>query len=200
MANTSENTPFDAQFWTQRYQQQQTGWDMGQVSPPLQAYFEQLARKDLRILIPGAGHAYEAEYLHGQGFTAVTVLDLSAEPLAALQQRCPTFPAQQLVQGDFFRHQGAYDLIVEQTFFCALHPSLRAAYAQQMAQLLVPGGRLVGLLFNIPLHDDQPPFGGHESDYWPLFQPWFTQHTWAACHNSIGPRAGNEWWMNVVRR
>lgn len=51
------------EFWTERYRNQQTGWDIGYPSTPLQKYFEQLSRKDIHILIPGCGNAYEAEFL-----------------------------------------------------------------------------------------------------------------------------------------
>ena len=53
----------DKQYWSQRYQEGQTGWDIGGVSAPLAAYFDQLEDKNLRILIPGAGNAHEAAYL-----------------------------------------------------------------------------------------------------------------------------------------
>jgi hypothetical protein len=45
----------------------ETGWDLGQVSPPLKAYIDQLTDKNLRILIPGCGNSYEAEYLLEKG-------------------------------------------------------------------------------------------------------------------------------------
>jgi len=54
---------FDELFWSSKYQEGQTGWDMGEVSPPIKAYIDQLTNKDLSILIPGAGNAYEAAYL-----------------------------------------------------------------------------------------------------------------------------------------
>ncbi len=64
------------QFWTQKYKDQQMGWDLGSLSPPIQYYVDQLTNKDMAILIPGAGNAYEAEYLFKQGFTKVFVLDI----------------------------------------------------------------------------------------------------------------------------
>ena len=55
------------EFWSQRYQEGKTGWDLGAASPPLVEYFDQLENKDLSILIPGCGNAHEAEYLHKNG-------------------------------------------------------------------------------------------------------------------------------------
>jgi Thiopurine S-methyltransferase (TPMT) len=50
-------------YWTNRYNDQSTGWDIGYPSTPLKEYIEQLTNKNIHILIPGAGNAYEAEYL-----------------------------------------------------------------------------------------------------------------------------------------
>ena len=66
----TSNRSFSNEFWTQRYEQNQTGWDIGEISRPLKEYIDQLEDKNLKILIPGAGNAYEAEYLFKQGFTS----------------------------------------------------------------------------------------------------------------------------------
>ena len=47
----------------------QLGWDLGEVSPPIKSYIDTLEDKNIRILIPGCGNTYEAEYLLEQGFT-----------------------------------------------------------------------------------------------------------------------------------
>ena len=46
--------------WDNRYLNNDIGWDLGTVSPPLKAYFDQLENKELKILIPGGGNAHEA--------------------------------------------------------------------------------------------------------------------------------------------
>ncbi len=190
----------DEQFWNERYDLGHIGWDIGHVSTPLKAYFDQLEDKSLRILIPGAGNAYEAEYLHKIGFMHVTVLDLSASALNRFQSRVPEFPVKNLLHGDFFDHQACYDLVIEQTFFCAIAPSLRKQYVTHMHQLLMPGGKLVGLLFNIPLNSDRPPFGGHKSEYLSLFEPYFDLRHFELAYNSIPPRQGNELFIHCVKK
>jgi len=179
-------------FWEDKYSQNNTGWDLGSVSPPLMAYIDQLKDKDLSILIPGAGHAYEAEYLFQQGFTHVDVADLASQPLQNIQKRVPGFPSGQLIQADFFDLEKPYDLIFEQTFFCALDPVLRPAYAKKIHELLKPEGKLVGLLFDFPLRYDGPPFGGSKEECLPYFEPYFHLKTFERCYNSIPPRMGNE--------
>ena len=183
---------FDKAFWSSKYQEGQTGWDIGEVSPPIQAYIDQLSNKQLSILIPGAGNAYEAAYLFEQGFQDVTVLDLAKEPLENFKKRVPDFPDSNLVQDDFFNHKGQYDLIIEQTFFCALDPSLRVDYIDKMKVLLKSGGKLVGLLFDFRLTEEGPPFGGDADAYSLAFQNRFDIKTLAPCYNSIKPRAGRE--------
>lgn len=189
----------NAAFWTDRYTTGQTGWDIGAVSTPLKAYFDQLTDKELEILIPGGGRSYEAEYLHKQGFTKVHVVDLSGEPFADLMERCPDFPREHLHVGDFFSHAGRYDRIIEQTFFCALNPQLRPAYVRRMHELLVPGGKLEGVLFDDPLFTDHPPYGGNAVEYRELFTPVFRKLGLEPCYNSIKPRAGRELWLNAQR-
>lgn len=68
-----------------------------------------------------------------------------------------------------FSLKDSFDLIIEQTFFCALDPKLRPEYAVKMAELLKPGGRLVGVLFNDTLNNDKPPFGGTKRNIFLIF-------------------------------
>lgn len=187
----------DARFWTAKYKNQETGWDLGQVSPPLKAYFDQLKNKDLKILIPGGGNSYEAEYLHAQGFKKVYAADLSETPLLNLKRRVPTFPNHHLLHTDFFELKDRFDLIIEQTFFCALNPSLRPKYVKKMSQLLKPSGHLVGLLFNATLNNDKPPFGGNQQEYKVLFSKHFNLEIMEPCHNSIKPRLGSELFIKL---
>ena len=179
-------------YWTQRYKEEKTGWDIGYPSTPLKTYFDQLENKALTILIPGAGNAYEAEYLYSNGFKNIYILDISEIPLTAFKKRNPDFPEAQLTQGDFFTHNITYDLIIEQTFFCSFPPmeNTRKAYAKQAFNLLTTNGKLVGLWFNIPLTGDleKRPFGGDKALYLSYLQPYFNVKTFETCYNSISNR------------
>ncbi len=179
-------------FWEQRYKNQQTGWDIGHISTPIQEYIDQLQDKQMKILIPGAGNAYEAEYLFRNGFENVHVLDIASDPLQNLKKRIPEFPFQNLHQTNFFQHTGKYDLIIEQTFFCALEPKIRASYAEKVAELLKPDGIVSGVLFNFEFKNDGPPFGGSKDEYLTYFSPYFKIEILEECYNSIPPRASNE--------
>lgn len=179
-------------YWNNRYETNDFGWDLGEVSAPLKKYIEQLNNKNLKILIPGAGNAYEAELLYTLGFKNVFVLDFAEAPLQNIKKRLPDFPDSQLIQQDFFEHHGQYDLILEQTFFCAINPNLRQKYVKHMKTLLKPNGKLVGLLFNDVLNSDKPPFGGSKEEYEKLFPELFDIKKMEPCYNSIKPREGRE--------
>jgi len=245
----------NATYWNNRYLQDDFGWDLGSISTPLQTYFDQLTNKEAFILIPGAGNAYEAEYLVNAGFTNVFVCDLAQEPLINLKKRCPSFKEENLLLIDFFNLPGSfrqvkppqraadplklvaeqvevaaeptesvaelvevllhnvtssgvdvtssgvdvtssgvekYDLILEQTFFCALNPSLRKTYFEKTSSLLKLGGKLVGVLFDDVLNTDMPPFGGNKEEYLSYIGPSFKIKVLEPCYNSIKPRAGRE--------
>ena len=179
-------------YWNNLYLKNEFKWDLGAISSPLKTYIEQLNNKDLKILIPGAGNSYEAEFLFSNGFKNVFVLDFAEEPLENIKKRLPDFPNQQLIKQNFFEHQGHYDLIIEQTFFCAINPSLRKQYAQHVKQLLKPEGKLVGLLFNDVLNIDKPPFGGNKQEYQDLFESLFHINTLETAYNSVKPREERE--------
>jgi len=182
-------------YWTGRYEEENTGWDIGYPSTPLKMYIDQLTDKDLQILIPGAGNSYEAEYLFNEGFKNIHVLDISALPLQALKKRVSEFPDSQLLQEDFFRHTGQYDLILEQTFFCSFEPSVenRRNYAKKMHALLKPNGKLVGVWFKHPLIEGaKRPYGGTRAEYLEYFEDSYEVVVFEDCYNSIKPRMGNE--------
>ncbi len=184
--------------WTQRYLNQNTPWDMGTASPPLTAFLQNLSDKNQRILIPGAGNSYEAEWLFKNGFSNVFVMDISEEPLQNLKKRVPQFPQNQFLYKDFFNHDEKYDLILEQTFFCALPPSDRENYVRKMKELLKPNGQLFGVLFDFPLTEDGPPFGGSLMEYRTHFSKYFKIHKMKRCYNSIKPRSGKELFFRVL--
>ena len=180
-------------YWEGRYREQRLGWDIGAVSTPLKTYIDQLTDKELKILVPGAGYGYEAVYLFKSGFRNTFVLDIAPTPLEAIRQECPDFPEDQLLETDFFGlEESGFDLILEQTFFCALDPGLRPNYVQKMHELLATNGRLAGLFFDFPLSEQGPPFGGSEAEYRALFEPFFRIRTLERAYNSIEPRQGIE--------
>lgn len=180
-------------YWSSRYKNNDVAWDMGEVSPPLKEYFDQLTDKYITILIPGCGNAYEAEYLLQQGFKNITLIDISPLPVDKLKKQFSAFLNKEIhiICGDFFTLNQTFDLIVEQTFFCAIYPSLRTDYANKMHELLNANGKLTGVFFNRTFDAGQP-FSGSRTEYNLLFKNKFQIRTMDECFNSINPRKGSE--------
>ncbi|MBC7936445.1 MAG: methyltransferase domain-containing protein [Rhizobacter sp.] len=185
----------DKNYWNERYQKGETSWDIGYAAPALKAYIDQLDNKNIAILIPGCGNAHEAAYLLQQGFTNVTLIDISKLAAEAVKEKLSSYADKlKVIRGDFFELQQKFDLILEQTFFCALHPSLRKNYAAKIYDLLKENGKLAGLLFDRSF-DDSPPFGGDKAEYMDLFAPLFDILLMERAYNSIERRAGTELFM-----
>ena len=188
-----------AQNWNDRYQNDDFPWDIGGLSPAIKGYVDQLKDKTIKILIPGAGHAHEAEYLYKQGYSNVYVCDWAELALQEFSNRCPGFPKDKLLCTDFFKIEDRFDLIIEQTFFCALDPELRKDYKVKMHELLKPNGVLVGLFFGIIFPKHGPPFGGEMKEYRALFFDQFSILEMAITDQSIEPRKGNELFFRMMR-
>ncbi|AWM12813.1 methyltransferase domain-containing protein [Flavobacterium sp. NRK F10] len=181
----------NSDYWENRYLNNDIGWDTGGITTPLKEYIDQIDNKELKILIPGAGNGHEFNYLIQNGFRNTFVVDLAPTPLKRISDLHPDY-SHQIIQGNFFDHQGQYDLILEQTFFCALNPDLRKDYVSKMHSLLNQNGKIAGLLFQFPLTEDGPPFGGSKEEYLDLFCNHFMIKTLENANNSIKPRAGRE--------
>ena len=186
------NMKLNSEYWNNRYHNNETGWDVGEITTPLKEYIDQLSDKSIKILIPGCGNGYEFEYLQKNGFSNSYVLDYAKQPLDNLKERLPECDKTKFIEQDFFEHEDKYDLIIEQTFFCALDPHLRKNYVTKMHSLLKDNGKIIGLLFQFPLTESGPPFGGSKKEYLNLFSDLFEIKTLETAYNSIKPRKGNE--------
>ena len=188
----------DAAYWSKRYENNDAAWDVGEVSAPLKKYIDGLQDRNIAILIPGCGNAYEAEYLLQKGFTNITLVDYSAVLVKAIEHKFQAHVGKELtvICSDFFDLSSTFDLIVEQTFLSALHPSLRTKYAEKMHALLNENGSLAGVIFN-KVFEGGPPFGGTQQEYQQLFAPLFSIEIMEPCYNSIEPRKGAELFIRL---
>lgn len=193
-------TGLEGSYWERRWQDKQTRWDIGYASPPIVQYVENYSNKDAAILIPGCGNAYEAAWLIDHGFSNVTVLDISPTAIANARQVVEKQDRIQFVCADFFNYQGQFELILEQTFFCAIPVSRRRDYSEKVTSLLQEKGRLVGVLFDREFEHEGPPFGGSRLAYQSLFEDNFDFDHFESCYNSISARAGTELFINLIKK
>ena len=181
----------DQNFWNSRWENGETGWDIGAASSAISEYFKHIENKEIRILIPGCGNAHEAELLLEEGFKNITLLDIAPKACELISQKFSHHEVE-VICGDFFEHKGEYDVIVEQTFFCALNVNLRSKYVNKIHDLLSENGKIIGVLFNKDFGNPFPPFGGDTEEYRTLFQdkfeiknvsnaPIVVENAWASC-------------------
>lgn len=194
----------DKNYWKSRWQTGATGWDAGEATTPIREFVDYLVKtdadKNLRILIPGAGSGHEAVYFYQQGFRNITVCDWAEEAIERLKERLPELTDNQLIVSDFFELKGKYDIIIEQTFFCAIDPILRSKYALKCFELLDTEGSIFGVLFSQNFEFQGPPFGGTAEEYRQYFEPYFDILYIDKCRNSIKPRANTELWISLQKR
>ena len=190
----------DQQYWDGKWEKRQTGWDIGYVSPPIEKYMDKHGDKDAAILIPGCGNAHEAEYLASNGFTNITLIDISPVAIEQLNAKHKHSPYIKIICGDFFNHAGEYDLMIEQTFFCAIPPTKRAEYVVKAASLLRTSGKIIGILFDRKFDGQGPPFGGNKQEYANLFLPYFEIKVMETCYNSIPERSNTELFIHFIKK
>lgn len=182
----------DQNYWENRYKEGTTAWDLGHTSQPLKTIIDKIENKNCSILIPGAGNAYEAEYLIKKGFKNITILDIALHPLELLNKKLNKYSDYRLIHRNYFDHTGSYDVILEQTFFCALEPRFRESYVNKSYELLKDNGRLEGVLFDFKSKRDEPPYSGTKKEYSRLFSKKFEILEIARCLNSEKSRLGKE--------
>ncbi len=195
--NNPDDKALDQDYWNTRWENQTTGWDIGYASPAIVDYMKTCQSKDAAILIPGCGNAYEAEAMLKLGFTNITLLDIAPKSVEILQNKFKDLAYITVIGGDFFQHQASYDLIIEQTFFCAIAPIKRSDYAKKMQEILKVNGKLVGLLFDRKFEQQGPPFGGSPSEYRSIFKDYLEIIKMEQSTNSIAPRAKQELWIEM---
>jgi SAM-dependent methyltransferase len=131
-------------FWQQRFEKNEIGWDRGSTSPQLLAWLDSGELQPCRVAVPGCGGGWEVVELARRGFE-VTGIDYTA---AAVDKTRALIAAQgvtaQVIQADVLSYQPEkkFDAIYEQTCLCAIYPEHWIAYSQQLSHWLTPGGSL----------------------------------------------------------
>lgn len=185
------SSPLTPDYWSDRYRDNRTGWDLGGANTELIGAFTTYVPADAKVLIPGAGRGHEAEALWRRGYRGVYVCDWAEEAFVTLRRSRFLPDDDRLLVADFFTLEGTYDAILEQTFFCAIPPEQRGRYVEQAAALLEDGGKWIGVLFDRAF-ESGPPFGGTKEEYRSLFSEHFEIELLGRFGGSVGPRRGAE--------
>ena len=139
-------------------------WDLGAPTPVIQ---DEVARAladggrlalagGATVLVPGCGAAHDVRALAElPGVRRVVGADIVEQAAAAARAIVGGSAKAEVLCADFFAaddgrlEAGAFDLIVDYTFFCAIAPAQRAAWGARMAALLRPGGKLLTIVYPV---------------------------------------------------
>jgi SAM-dependent methyltransferase len=188
-------------------------WDLGKPTPVLadevsRALAAGRVSVASAVLIPGCGASYDVRALADMGFLRVVGVDIVEEAVARARAVVGGAPGAELLRADFFSDErlavGSFAFIFDYTFFCALPPTLRAAWGARTAALLAPGGRLLTLAFplatEVAAADDPaaagPPFPVSIEAYRRVLEPHGVTVEDGPRNNSLSVRAAEQvvWW------
>ncbi len=194
----------DKDFWNSRYVEKNTGWDLGLVSPPLIWMVESgWLPPGSKVLIPGAGRCYEGIYLAGLGYS-VTAVDFAPEAAREARENAEKSGVSiSVLERDLFLMDpniyGTFDILFEQTCFCAIDPERRTQYKEMAERMIRKGGELLGL-FYAHGREGGPPWTTTEEEIRGLFGESFVFSECAITPHSVESRKGEELMVRLIRR
>ncbi len=194
-SSQNSNDGYGRDDWQKHYAEDDLRWDLGQVAPPFVRLWEEGKLGQGRVIIPGCGRGHEVLFLAGNGFQ-VTGLDYAPGAVELLSRSLQEKGVQaDILHQDFFElgdnHISRYDLMLEQAFFCAIHPSRRSAYVETAARIIKKGGLLAGLFYENN-EKGGPPFNTTPADILEHFSDEFDIETLERTPHSVEKRKDKE--------
>lgn len=159
----------DVNFWENRYEAENTPWDLAGPSPHFVDLLGQKPDflKPGKMAVLGSGRGHDAACFAQAGFE-VTGFDYApgAIKLASkLYGKLARFE-----RADIFDladpaslYTENFDYVLEHTCFCAILPEQRLDYVRAVSNLLKPGGYLIGIFWE-HRDTDGPPFSTTKAD------------------------------------
>lgn len=146
-------------------------FDKSVTSPLLLKFLQENRVPSGRALVPGCGRGYDVTSLAAPD-RHVLGLDIADKAVEAAKDRrdslsvdlCSSkanadFQTTSFFEVDVSDESNRFDFIYDFTFLCALDPSVRTDWAEQMAKLTKPNGELLTLIYPIRAPDSLgPPF------------------------------------------
>lgn len=191
-------------FWEAAYHEGRDGWELGTPAPPLVRWLREVPVRE-RAIVVGSGRGHEARAAAEAGWPLVVGLDFA--PTATAEATRLTSPA--LAPHLEWRTQdlftlgatdaGRFDLLLEHTSFCAIHPGRRAEWVRAVRDALAPGGLLLALFYTHG-RPGGPPFGARREEVEALLRAGaFDLERAEVPADSVERRRGDEW-LVLARR
>ena len=185
-------------FWDQRYASAETPWVLHKIPATLGSFLK-TPRPRGRILIPGCGTDHGVIKAFADAGFEVTAIDFSPVVLAETKKALGNFDGR-IMRADFFKSDFGrrFDLVYERTFLCAMHPRRWARYAKRVAELLRPGGKLIGIFF-YGTEPEPPPYPINKAQAANIFGKYFRLLRDLKVSDSVPMFAGMERWQEWER-
>ncbi|XP_074340078.1 putative thiol methyltransferase 2 isoform X6 [Apium graveolens] len=186
-----------ADGWEKSWREGVTPWDLGQPTPILLHLLQTGSLPKGRALVPGCGSGHDVIAIASSD-RYVVGLDISESAIeiaTKLSSSSPSSNHHTFLKTDFFTWQPTelFDLVFDYTFFCAIEPDMRSAWASRIQNLLKPNGELITLMFPISDHVGGPPYKVSVADYEEvLHSVGFRATSIMENELAIGPRQGRE--------
>ncbi|KAJ0969355.1 hypothetical protein J5N97_022232 [Dioscorea zingiberensis] len=161
--------------WEKCWEEGLTPWDLGQPTPIFTHLLQTGNLPKGRVFIPGCGSGYDVVAIAGPE-RHVVGLDISYTAMKRAEELSSSSPNASyctFLAADFFTYQPSelFDLIIDYTFFCAIDPTMRAAWAKKIGDILKPDGELLTLMFPIGDEAGGPPYSVSVPEYEKVLNP-----------------------------
>ncbi|XP_020089873.1 thiocyanate methyltransferase 1-like isoform X1 [Ananas comosus] len=186
-----------ADGWEKCWDKGLTPWDLGRPTPVVPQLVQSGTLPKGRVLVPGCGLGYDVVAFASPG-RFVVGLDISDTAIRKAKEWSSSLPNANFftfMAEDFFIWQPTelFDLIFDYTFFCAIDPSMRSAWARKIRDILKPDGELITLIYVITDQQEGPPYNTTVADYEEVLSPVGFKALFIEDNEfAVGPRKGRE--------
>ena len=179
-----------ANFWHERWQNNQIGFHQSAINAYLQRYWPRLKLTSGQVFVPLCGKSLDMVWLAEQGHSVLGIeIDrLAIEAFFEEQQLSPEITSQHgfeywqagsytLLCGDFFALQAAQlsavAAVYDRAALVAMPTAMRRDYAAKLSRLLPAGTPMLLITFEYDQNQmNGPPFAVLEPEVQSLFEAW----------------------------
>ncbi|KAG9446860.1 hypothetical protein H6P81_012988 [Aristolochia fimbriata] len=183
--------------WEKSWEKGITPWDLGTPTPVVLHLLQTGSFPKGRILVPGCGSGHDVVAIAGteRYVVGLEISETAIKKAKELSSSLPTADCFTFVKADFFTWHPTmlFDVIFDYTFFCAIEPVMRQAWATRVRDLLKPDGELITLMFPVSDHTGGPPYSVSVADYEEVLHPMgFKAVSVVDNELAVMPRKGRE--------
>lgn len=204
---------YAAKDWERCYRENDTGWDLRGITPPLAALLASGFLSTLglpqrpSVLVPGCGRGHDLRAFAAAGCEVTGVEIVPEACVEARELLLLNRVEARVLCRDLFgllpELQEGFDLVYDYTCLCAIPPHLRPAYGKTIRGVLKEHGTWLGLVFPmLPENTGKqgPPHLVTEADVHLTLEPGLQVVASFAAEDSVERRRGAERWFVAKKR